>query len=192
VGKPPSRRGKAARPICFYGTSVTQGGCASRPGMVYTSILGRWLDRPTINLGFSGNGQAEPEMARLLAELDPAVYVLDCMANMDPKLTTERMDYMVRTLRAKHPQTPIVVVECLRFQNEDDVEQNRTAMAMRTAAMKIAYDRLSAGGIGGLHYLKADDLLGHDGEGTVDGIHATDLGFQRMADVFTPVLSALM
>ena len=61
------------KPIVFYGTSITQGGCASRPGMVHTAILGRQLNAPVINLGFSGNGKMEPEMANLLAELDPAL-----------------------------------------------------------------------------------------------------------------------
>ena len=70
------------KPIVFYGTSILQGGCASRPGMAYPAILGRRLDWPTINLGFSGNALSEPEVAQLLAELDPAVYVLDPLPNM--------------------------------------------------------------------------------------------------------------
>src|SRR5262249_47654418 len=76
------RPAERQKPIVFWGTSITQGGCASRPGMVHTAILGRRLDRPVINLGFSGNGKMEPEMADLLAELDPAVYVLDCLPNL--------------------------------------------------------------------------------------------------------------
>ncbi len=69
-------------PILFYGTSITQGGCASRPGMAFPSILGRRLARPILNFGFSGNGRMEVEVAKFLAELDPAVFILDCMANM--------------------------------------------------------------------------------------------------------------
>src|SRR5262249_54590042 len=64
------------KPVVFYGTSIMQGACASRPGMAQSSIIGRRLERPIINLGFSGNGKMEIEMARLLAELDPAAYVL--------------------------------------------------------------------------------------------------------------------
>src|SRR5262249_28093654 len=70
------------KPIVFYGTSITQGGCASRPGMVHTAILGRRLDWPVINLGFSGNGKMEVELAHLLAEIDAGAYVLDCLPNL--------------------------------------------------------------------------------------------------------------
>ena len=96
------------KPVIFYGTSITQGGCASRPGMVHTAILGRILERPVLNLGFSGNGKMEPEMANLLAELDPAVYVLDCVPNMVAAEITERVEPFVRALRSRHPETPIL------------------------------------------------------------------------------------
>src|SRR5262249_29415705 len=100
-----------AKPLVFYGTSITQGGCASRPGMVHTAILGRRLERPVINLGFSGNGRMEREMAELLAELAPAVYVLDCLPNMDAALVAQRVEPFVRTLRKARPDTPILLVE---------------------------------------------------------------------------------
>src|SRR5205823_11246646 len=98
--RPASRR----KPVVFYGTSITQGGCASRPGMVHTAILGRRLDRPVINLGFSGNGKMEPELAALLAELDPAVYVLDCLPNLNAQEIRERVGPFVRTLRQARPE----------------------------------------------------------------------------------------
>ena len=75
--------GEAARPLVFWGTSITQGACASRPGMVHTAILGRRLDRPVMNFGFSGNGRMEPEVARLISEIDAAIYVIDCCPNLD-------------------------------------------------------------------------------------------------------------
>ena len=62
------RPAERSKPIVFYGTSITQGGCASRPGMVHTAIVGRRFDRPVINLGFSGNGRMEPELAELIAD----------------------------------------------------------------------------------------------------------------------------
>src|SRR5205085_2015483 len=111
LAKGPARPPERQKPIVFYGTSITQGGCASRPGMVHTAILGRRLDRPVINLGFSGSGRMEPAMATLLAELDPAVYVLDCLPNMSAAEVAERMEPFVRTLRKAHPRTPIVMAE---------------------------------------------------------------------------------
>src|SRR5262249_19903218 len=99
----PARPAEQRQPIVFYGTSITQGGCASRPGMVHTAILGRRLDRPVINLGFSGNGKMEPEMAALLAELDPAAYVLDCLPNMVAEEVEARVEPFVRARRKAHP-----------------------------------------------------------------------------------------
>ncbi len=73
---------RKTKPILFYGTSITQGGCASRPGMAFVSILGRRLDTPMLNFGFSGSGRMEVEVGQFFAELDPAIYVIDCLANM--------------------------------------------------------------------------------------------------------------
>ena len=100
IAKAEPRPEALRKPIVFYGTSITQGGCASRPGMVHTAILGRQLNRPVINLGFSGNGKMEPELADLLAELDPAVYVLDCLPNM----TRQGGRGARRAVRADAPQ----------------------------------------------------------------------------------------
>ena len=179
-------------PIVFYGTSITQGGCASRPGMTHTAILGRRLERPVINLGFSGNGLMEPEMASLLSELDPAVYVLDCLPNMTAELVTERVEPFVRTLRKARPSTPIVLAEDRTYSNAplvpEPFERNRTSRA----ALKSAYEHLIASGVRNLHYLPGETQLGDDGEGTVDGSHPTDLGFFRMAEAFGKVIEPLL
>src|SRR6185295_14374582 len=76
-----------------------------------TAILGRQLDRPVINLGFAANGNMDLEVAALLAELDPALYVIDCLPNMDGPAIAERAEPFVRTLRKAHPATPILFVE---------------------------------------------------------------------------------
>lgn len=176
------------KPIVFYGTSITQGGCASRPGMAYPALLGRRLDCPSINLGFSGNGKMEPEMAQLLAELDPAVYVLDALPNNSPDETREHLLPLIKTLRAAHPDTPLVLVECIGHQG---AWFNTNAAAKpngNNVVLKEVYDALLAEGAKGLYYVPADNLYGTDGLGTVDGIHATDLGFLREADAIEPAL----
>ena len=180
------------KPVVFYGTSITQGGCASRPGMVHTAILGRWLDCPVINLGFSGSGRMEPEMGDLIAELDPAVFVLDCLPNMDAKLVTERVVPFVHKLRKAHPQTPIVLVEDRNYTSGFLRASQRTRNEQNHAALRKAYEGLLAEGVGGLSYLPADKLLGDDGEGTVDSSHPTDLGFYRQAKAMLPVLQPLV
>src|SRR4051812_39703455 len=103
LAEAPPRPSGQERPIVVYGTSITQGGCASRPGMAHTAILGRRLDRPVINLGSSGDGKIEPELAGSLAELDPAAYVLDCLPNMTAEEVEARVEPFVGALRAAAP-----------------------------------------------------------------------------------------
>jgi hypothetical protein len=192
LAKGPARPAGRQKPVVFYGTSITQGGCASRPGMVHTAILGRRLGRPVINLGFSGNGRMEPEVARLLAELDPAVYVIDCLPNMSAREVEERTEPLVRTLRKARPQAPILLVEDRTYANAAVLEAPRRRNAEGRAALRKAYDRLKAAGVEGVYYLRGDQLLGDDGEATVDGSHPTDLGFVRQADAFLQALAPLL
>jgi len=176
------------KPILFYGTSITQGGCASRPGMVHTAILGRWLNYPVINLGFSGNGKMEQEIADLLAELDPAVYLLDCLPNMTAAEVIERVEPFVRTLRKAHPKTPIVLVEDRSYTDSFLVTSKRQRNLDSRAALHSAHERLVAAGVQNLYYIPGETLLGDDGEDTVDSSHPTDLGFMRQANAFRPVI----
>jgi hypothetical protein len=187
--RPEGDKGKA---LVFYGTSITQGGCASRPGMVHTAILGRRLGRPVINLGFSGNGRMEPELARLMAELDPAVYVLDCLPNMTAKDVKERVEPFVKILRAARPTTPILLVEDRTFADAFLVKGHRVGNTNNRVELKAAFERLQKAGVKGLHYLPGDRLLGADGEGTVDGSHPTDLGFWRQAGAFEEALRKIL
>lgn len=192
LAKAPPRPAERSKPIVFYGTSITQGGCASRPGMVHTSIVGRHLDYSVINLGFSGNGRMEPEMADLFAELDPAVYVLDCLPNMGGKEVSERVEPFVRTLRKAHPSTPILLVEDRSYSNAFLLPGPKQRNAESRAALKNAYENLTKAGVGNLHYLEGEHLLGDDGEDTVDASHPTDLGFLRQATAFEKALTPIL
>lgn len=192
LAKAPAYDEAHAKPVVFYGTSICQGGCASRPGMVHTAILGRWLQRPVINLGFSGNGRMEKEVAELMAELDPACFVIDCLPNIGAKEVEERTATLVKILREAHPKTPILLVEDRNytdsFFNSGKRERNET----NQAALKKEFEKLKAAGVEGLHYLEGKDLLGDDGEGTVDSSHPTDLGFMRQAEAFYKVLATIL
>ncbi|HEV3024846.1 MAG TPA: SGNH/GDSL hydrolase family protein, partial [Pirellulales bacterium] len=192
IGKAESYAADRAQPIVFYGTSITQGGCASRPGMVHTAILGRRLGRPVINLGFSGNGKMEPELAGLLAELDPALYVLDCLPNMNADEVAQRVEPFISTIRRKRPGTPILLVEDRNYTDGFLVEGKRVRNEASHAALKAVYERLLAAGDKHLGYLRGEYLLGEDGEGTVDTSHPTDLGFLRQAAVFQSALEPLL
>lgn len=188
---PPYKKARA-KPIIFWGTSILQGGCASRPGMAYPSIIGRRLHRPVINLGFSGNGRMDPEIAMMIGELDAAAYVIDCGPNMTAEMIAQRTEPLIRTLRAAQPKTPIVLIENIRYQQGWFIESTRNAYLTKNAELKAACERLEKQGVRNLHYIPGDDLLGHDGEATVDGTHATDLGFVRMADVIGPALEKIL
>lgn len=179
---------RSAKPLVFYGTSITHGACASRPGMAYPAILGRRLDRPVINLGFSGNGRMEAEVGALLAELDAALYVIDCLPNMDAAAVSARAEPLVRQLRTARPETPILLVEDRSFTNAALVPKHRDRHAASRAALKAAYRRLAGEGVAGLHYVDGEPLLGDDGEAAVDGSHPSDLGMMRMADALEPAL----
>jgi lysophospholipase L1-like esterase len=175
--------------IAFYGTSICQGGCASRPGIAYTAVVGRMLERPVINLGFSGSGRMDAGVVDLLAELDPAIYVIDCLPNMEAALVKDRTEPLVKTLRSARPAVPILLVEDRTFAQAPIVPSLMKEQRERRAELVAAYKRLLSAGIGNLHYLKGDRLLGADSEGTVDGSHPNDLGMMRYAEALRPVLA---
>jgi hypothetical protein len=176
------------KPIVFYGTSITHGACASRPGMVHTAILGRRLDAPVVNLGFSGNGRMDTAVGGFLAQVDAAVYVIDCLPNMGPAEVAEKCVPLVQQLRAARPDTPIVLVEDRRFTNDWITPAKRKFHDENHAALRLAYETLRKAGVMGLFYIPGDNLYGDDTEGATDASHANDLGFMRQADVFEPIL----
>ncbi|HEY3901399.1 MAG TPA: SGNH/GDSL hydrolase family protein [Chthoniobacter sp.] len=187
-GLPP----RDAKPIVFYGTSITQGACASRPGMVHTAILGRHLDRPVLNLGFSGNGRMDAAVGELLIKVDAAAYVVDCEPNMGPADVRQKCPPLVRQLRAAHADTPIILVEDRRVTNAWIRPSKQEAHTQNHKALRDSFEALQKEGVTGLYYIPGDDLLGDDSEGSTDSSHPSDLGFVRQAAVFEPVLRKVL
>ena len=193
IEKAPAWGAGERKPIVFYGTSILQGLSASRPGMVHSAILGRRFNYPTINLGFSGNGKMEPEMAGLLAELDPSIYVLDCLPNMNAAEIKERVEPCVKKLRAAHPAVPIVLVEDRTMQDSFLIAGRMEWYHLKDRAeLKAACERLQKDGVKNLFYIPGEHLFGDDGEGSTDGSHPNDLGFMRQAEIFAKVLEPLL
>lgn len=176
------------KPIVFYGTSITHGACASRPGMVHTAILGRRLDRPVVNMGFSGNGRMDAAVGEFLCQIDAAAYVIDCLPNMGPADVRQKCEPLVQQLRAAHPDTPIVLVEDREFTNSWIILDRTKFHAENHAALKECFEKLKQAGVAKLYYVAGHPLLGDDTEGATDGSHPNDLGFMRQADAFEPVL----
>ncbi len=171
------------KPIIFYGTSITQGGCASRPGMAHTNILSRKLDLDVMNFGFSGNGRMELPIAELISENDAKFYVIECMPNMlSPEKITERTIPFINIIREKNPNTPIILVDL--FKATFSVLNNKVLEESREVdnALNIEYKKMIDNGYKNIFYVESLNALGSDKEGTVDGVHFTDLGFMRYAD----------
>lgn len=180
------------RPVVFYGTSINHGASASRPGMTHIAILGRRLDWPVMNFGFSGNGRMDAEVGEFLVQIDAAVFVIDCLPNMNAGSVREKAGPLVRQLRAAHPDTPIVLVEDRRNANAWILPAREQYHSDNHAALRDVFAELRREGVSGLHYLAGDDLIGHDSEATTDGSHPSDLGFMRQADSFEPLLRTLL
>ena len=172
-----------SKPIVFYGTSITQGGCASRPGMAHTNIISRKLNIDCINFGFSGNGRMEQPIAKVISELDPAFYVIECLPNMmSAEQITNRTTPLVKTIREKRPETPIVFVENFIYEPSIlDKEMDANIKKLNTA-LKTEYTKMIEDGFDNIFYVNSENATGDDHEGTVDGVHFTDLGFIRYAD----------
>jgi hypothetical protein len=169
----------SVKPIVFYGTSITQGGCASRPGMAHTSIISRRLDVECINYGFSGNGRMETPIVELISEISASFYVIECLQNMDSDQVKQRVRPLVETIRKKHPLTPIVLVENMMYKMAFLDQTLQDELIQENLTLKNEFDKILKSGDQNIFYVK-DNLL--DDEGTVDGVHFTDLGFLRYAD----------
>jgi hypothetical protein len=166
------------KPVVFYGTSITQGGCASRAGMSYQAILERMLNVDIVNLGFSGNGRGEPEVARAVAEIDASCFVLDFAQN-NPTVESLAAVYkpFMATLREKHPDTPMVAITPI-YASRSGAKTEGTRVLIR----KAVSERIAAGDAN-LQLVEGTDLLGPSrGDGLVDGTHPNDLGFRWMAE----------
>ncbi len=173
--------------VVYYGTSIAQGACASRPGMAFTSILERKLGCELVNLGFSGSGKMEPVMADVLTEIDADVFVIDCLWNIPNskhELIEERVINLTKTLRKTHPDTPILFVGQSHFK--------KPWPSTISKVQENAVSKLLADGFKDVHILSGEKLIGDDGEGTVDGCHPNDLGMMRQADAIMPKLKMLL
>lgn len=188
----PPPRPTNTKQVVFYGTSIVQGGAASRPGMAYPAILSRRLDCTMINLGFSGNAVCEPEIAALLAELDPSVYMLDPLPNMNSEMVKGRIPEFIAIIRKAHPLTPIVLVENTEMGDAPVNPSRRGGYAAANAILRNIFEQRVKAGDRKLFYIRGDKLLGTDGQGTVDRVHPSDLGFMRMADVMEPILKGAL
>lgn len=194
--------GKSEKPLVFYGTSITQGGCASRPGMVYTSILSRMLKRECINLGFSGNGRMDMILAEEMARIDAGAYIIDCLGNCTVKTVRDSTESFMKILWKAHPDVPIIMLSNYPYQYQWLDEYTRNDVNEEDALWKELYHKLRAEGLKNLQYIEIGGThsaiepmegaaTGPDNDASVDGTHLTDLGFLRMAEYLYPYMKKI-
>lgn len=175
---------KYEKPVVFYGSSITQGGCASRPGTCYPAILSRALDFDYINLGFSGSGRAEIAISEYIASIDMSVFVMDYDHNAPSvEYLAETHSRLFNTVRRAQPELPIIMMSRPKYYlTELEVERRKI--------IKATYEAAVAAGDKNVYYIDGQTLMSEDirNEGTVDNCHPTDLGFYSMAMRIMPIL----
>ena len=173
-------------PIVYYGSSITQGGCASRPGMAYQNILARYNRRDFINLGFSGSARAEQPIIDYINGLDMSLFVYDYDHNAPTvEYLRDTHEKMFCAIREKHPDLPILMMSRPKTILNAE-EQERLAIVRQT------YENAVAAGDTNVYLIEGPALMAMAGaEGTVDNTHPTDFGFASMASAIGPVIDEI-
>ena len=175
---------KISKPIVYYGSSITQGGCVSRPGNIYQARISRKFDADYINLGFSGSAKAEDSMAEYIKNLDMSVFVYDYDHNAP---TIEHLENthekFFKTIRKANPELPIIMMSAPIYQLSDSHWRERKEIIKKT------YDNAVSNGDKNVYFIDGKDLMAFaKNDGTVDDCHPNDLGFYSMAETLGKVL----
>lgn len=174
---------KHQKPVVFYGSSITQGGCASRPGNAYPAILSRKLNFDYINLGFSGSAKAEDEIVDYIKNMEMSVFVYDYDHNAPSVEHLENThEKMFRAIRQEKPALPIIIMSCPEYTLSLKAKQ-------KFPVVRKTYENAIKRGDKNVYFLSGRELmtLAKD-DGTVDACHPNDWGFISMATAVEPVL----
>lgn len=181
------------KPIVVYGTSIAQGACASRPAMAWGNIIHRKINRPLINLGFSGNGRLEAEVIDFINELDAEIYIIDCMPNMNG-YTSEKVQSLVeeavKQIRQKH-ESPILLVEHAGYSNSKTNLDRDKSYISHNKGLREAYKSLISKNVIGLFYLSNEELNFHY-DSWVDYVHPSDYGMIQQANALLNKLEEIL
>jgi lysophospholipase L1-like esterase len=179
------------KPVVYYGSSITQGGCASHPGMSYQAIISRNLNIDFVNQGYSGNGMGEPEIAEVITQIDASCYVLDFGVNL-PSADSLAKVYgpFLNILRTKRPKVPIIAITPI-YNTHEFWEPNKATFMRDVIRKEIASSRMK--GAKNILLVEGLELLGPDyADAFVDGVHPNDLGFLAMAERLQPYLARML
>ena len=174
--------------VVYYGSSITQGGCASRPGNCYSHILSRTFDNDFYNLGFSGNAKGENAIANYIADMNMDVFLYDYDHNTpNPEHLLKTHERMFKKIRDKNPKLPIIMLSSPRYYPDTEFDERREII--RTTyknALKIGDENVWF-----IEGNRIYDIFGGDGC-TVDRIHPNDLGFMCMAEAIREIMCKVM
>lgn len=179
--------------IVVYGTSITQGGCASRPGVNYTNALSRRMNYEFMNYGFSGNGRGQKEVVDLVTSVDNVkMFILDYEANATLPMLQATLDNFINTIREKYPEVPILVVSKIRMSIETHVKANRDRQRKSLNFQKNVVKEHSKNDKN-IYFYDGHNFFGkYTTEATVDGCHPTDLGFMLMTEKFEKIIKKIL
>jgi hexosaminidase len=176
----------------IYGSSITQGASASRPGLAYPARMARATGLNFVNLGLSGNGKMEAPVIEMLGDINCDAYIMDCIANPSVKEILGRAPLAIRYLRKKHPETPIIFIQSVLMEKGFFDEEVRLKNKQQNEAIERVFNDLQKEQIPYLYLIKENNFLGTDNEGTIDGVHPNDLGFERMIRVIQPEILSIL
>lgn len=176
------------KPVVYYGSSITQGACASRPGCAYQAILTRELNIDHINLGFSGGARGEDPIIDHIANLEMSAFVCDYDHNA-PTVDVLRATHekLYRAVRNNHPDIPILFLSRPKFYLNKDEK-------MRLEIIKTTYERALSEGDKNVYFIPGPDLINEQVRECclVDNCHPTDAGFVSMAYAILPTLKKML
>ncbi|MBN2864277.1 MAG: hypothetical protein JXN62_14005 [Bacteroidales bacterium] len=176
-------------PVLFYGSSITQGACASRPGNSYANMVGRMVDTPIINLGFSGNARGDLEIAEYISTLDISALVYDYDHNApDTAFLEKTHEPFFRVIRIAKPDLPVIMMSRPGYEKWSDIARCNTQVVMTT------YLNALSKGDKNVYFIDGKTLFGTQNRDacSVDGTHPNDIGFLRMAEIVSAVLKEIL
>ncbi|MCH8475638.1 MAG: SGNH/GDSL hydrolase family protein [Opitutales bacterium] len=176
--------------IAYYGTSIVHGAGVSRAGLSHASQIGRGLAPELKNLGFCGTAKLEPEMAEMLAKLDPRLFIIDPLPNNTAPELTEKLPRFLEILRHQRPQTPILLLGDRQFGDSTFLPQRLLDYEEKNTALRNVFAQLPENDPTHLHI--DDNWYGADFEGTSDASHPNDLGASHMAETLLPIIRELL
>lgn len=181
-----------ARKIVVFGSSITHGIAASRPGMSYVARMSRLTGLDFCNLGISGNCTMTAAQARMIAQTEAEAFVFDCFSNPSSEEIRKRLQPFIDTIRLNHPRCPLIFLQTL-FRGTRSFNTAADAFeAAKCEAARKEYIRLLAQGYRDIYLLEPGMDTGEDQEGTTDGTHPNDLGFDRILQNIIPQVTEIL